>query len=100
MERQITRNSKLQYLNHLVINITQTNFLYWQNVHIWRLIKVKLWEKFVVRSSAHIKYTLMQIWKLPNIFVSIQKQYPEGFAFLFPRTFNLFSRDICKFLKK
>ena len=26
--------------NHLVINKTQTKFLYWQNVHIWRLIKV------------------------------------------------------------
>ena len=64
------------------MNTTQINFLYWQNVHIWRLIEVKgalsglrqflaterllkmtknafyftSKEKFVVRSSAHIDY--------------------------------------------
>ena len=45
-KRQIAKNGKSQYLfqkyfNRLVINITQTNFQYWQSVHIWRLIKVK-----------------------------------------------------------
>ena len=39
----------------------------------------------------------MQIWKLPYMFVFIQK-YPESFAFLFPRTFKLFGRKVCKFL--
>ena len=26
--------------NRLVMNITEINFLYWQNVHTWPLIKV------------------------------------------------------------
>ena len=34
------------------------------------------------------------------MFVSIQKQYPESFAFLFARTFKVFTRKVCKFLKK
>ena len=33
------------------MNIAQTNFLYWQNVRVWRLIKVNN-KKFVVSSSA------------------------------------------------
>ena len=33
------------------------------------------------------------------MFVFIQKQYPQSFAFLFPRTLNLFAREFCKFLK-
>ena len=38
-EWQIARNGKLNiyfknYFNYLVTNITQLNFLYWQNVHI------------------------------------------------------------------
>ena len=40
-ERQIATDSKLQYLfNRLVMNVTQINIFYWQNVHIRRLIKV------------------------------------------------------------
>ena len=44
-ERQIARNGKLSIyfknnFNLLVMNITQLNFLNWQNVHIWHFIKV------------------------------------------------------------
>ena len=44
-ERQIARNGKLHIFfksnfNLLVMNVTQLNFLYWQNVHIWHFIKV------------------------------------------------------------
>ena len=42
----------------------------------------------------------MQIWKLPYMFVFIQKQYRETFAFLFPKILKLFAREVCKFLKK
>ena len=41
----------------------------------------------------------MHISKLPYVFVFIQKQYPESYAFLFPRTLKLFAREVCKFLK-
>ena len=34
------------------------------------------------------------------MFVFIQKQYPERFAFLFPRILKLFARKFCKFRKK
>ena len=43
--------------NRLVMNITQINLHHWQNAHIRCLIKVNLKKKFVVRSSAHMKYT-------------------------------------------
>ena len=66
---------------------------------MWSLIKAN-YKKFVVRSSAHVKRTLMQIWKLPYKFVLIQKQYPESFVFLFPRSLKLFAREGCKFLRK
>ena len=42
----------------------------------------------------------MQIWKSPSMFVFIQKQYPENFAFLFLRILELFAREVCKFPKK
>ena len=34
------------------------------------------------------------------MFVFIQKQYLESFAFLFPGTLKLFAREVCKFPKK
>ena len=34
------------------------------------------------------------------MFVLIKKQYPKKFAFLILRIFELFAREICKFLKK
>ena len=34
------------------------------------------------------------------MFVFIQKQHPESFAFLFPRILKLFARELCKALKK
>ena len=66
---------------------------------MWSLIKAN-YKKFVVRSSAHVKRTLMQIWKLPYIIVFIQKQHPQIFAFFFPRSLKFFDREGCKFLRK
>ena len=34
------------------------------------------------------------------MFVFVQKQYPENLAFLILRILELFTREICKFLKK
>ena len=42
----------------------------------------------------------MQILKSQYMFVFMQKQYPENFAFLTLRILELFSREVCKFLKK
>ena len=44
-ERQIAKNDKLNIyfknnFNLLVMNVTQLNYFYWQNVHIWHFIKV------------------------------------------------------------
>ena len=47
-----------------------------------------------------IKGTLMQIWKSSYMFVLMDKQYPENFAFLILRNLELFAREVCKFLKK
>ena len=42
----------------------------------------------------------MQIWKSPYMFVFIDKQYPENFAFLIQRIIELFSSKVCKVFKK
>ena len=34
------------------------------------------------------------------MFVFIEEQYPENFAFLILRILELFAREVCKFLKK
>ena len=34
------------------------------------------------------------------MFVFIEKQYPENFAFLILRILQVFAREACKFLKK
>ena len=34
------------------------------------------------------------------MFVFIQKQSPENFAFLIQKILELFAREVCKFLKK
>ena len=47
-----------------------------------------------------IKGTLTKIWKSPYMFVFMQKQHPENFAFLNLRILELFSCEVCKFLKK
>ena len=47
-----------------------------------------------------LKGTLMQILKSPNMFVFIQKQFLENFAFLILKILELFTREYCKFLKK
>ena len=52
------------------------------------------------QEKKRFKGTLMQIWKSPYIFVSTQKQYPENFAFFTLRIYELFPREVCKFLKK
>ena len=36
----------------------------------------------------------MQIWKFPYMFVLIQKQYPENFAFLILRILELFVGEV------
>ena len=41
----------------------------------------------------------MAIRKSPYIFVFMQKQYPENFAFLILRILELFFREVYKFLK-
>ena len=42
----------------------------------------------------------MQIWKSDYMFVFTYKQYPENFGFLILRILVLFTREVCKFLKK
>ena len=42
----------------------------------------------------------MQISKSPCMFMFIQKQYPENFAFLILRILQLLAPEVCKFLKK
>ena len=42
----------------------------------------------------------MQIWKSPDMFVFIQKQYSENFAFLILTILVLFPCEVYKFLKK
>ena len=41
----------------------------------------------------------MQIWKSPYMFVFILKQYAENFAFWILRIFELFTCEVCEFLK-
>ena len=45
------------------------------------------------------KVTTMQIWKSRYIFVQLQKQHPENFAFLILRIIEFFAHKVCKFLK-
>ena len=42
----------------------------------------------------------MEIWKSLYMVVFIEKQYTENFASLVLRIFELFRREICKFLLK
>ena len=42
----------------------------------------------------------MQIWKFIYVFVLIEKQYLENFAFLILRILELHAREVYKFLKK
>ena len=41
----------------------------------------------------------MQIWKSPYVFGFIQKSYLENFAFLILINLELFTREVCVFLK-
>ena len=45
------------------------------------------------------KGTLMQIWKSSYMFLFILKEYSENLAFLIQRILELFTREVCKFLK-
>ena len=47
-----------------------------------------------------LKGTLMQIWKSPYMLVFTLKQYAESFAFLILGIIELFTCEVCKFLKK
>ena len=42
----------------------------------------------------------MQIRESQYMFVFIEKQYPEDFAFLILKILELFTREVCEFLKK
>ena len=42
----------------------------------------------------------MQILESPFMFVLIENQNPENFAFSILRILKLFCREVCKFLKK
>ena len=42
----------------------------------------------------------MQIWKSLYMFVFLEKQYLENFAFLVLQILELFAREVCKFLNK
>ena len=50
-------------------------------------------------SMVSIKGTLMQVWKSPYVCVHIKTIYPENFAFLTFTIHQLFTREVCKFLK-
>ena len=67
-ERQIARNGKLNIhfrsnFNILVMNVTQVNFLYLQNVHIWHFIKVNH-----KRSLLFVEVPTLIIWNKMKIF--------------------------------
>ena len=68
------------------------------------LMSLSVWQKKDAHARSFfvkiVKGTLMQILKSPYKFVFIWKRYPESFAFLIPRTLELFTREVCKFLKK
>ena len=42
----------------------------------------------------------MQILKSPYVFLFIEKQHPENLSLLILKIFELFAREVCKFLKK
>ena len=47
-----------------------------------------------------VKGTPLQIWKSPNMFMFVQKKYPENFAFVILRIIlELFAREVRKCLK-
>ena len=76
-----------------IINYTKSHFQISVIVYLPPLCLIRWWLFWT------IKGTIMQIWKSPYIFVFIQKQYPEYFAFLILRILELL-REVCKFLKK
>ena len=42
----------------------------------------------------------MQIWKFTKMLGFLSKQYSENFAFLSIRIIELFTREVCIFVKK
>ena len=42
----------------------------------------------------------MHIWKSSYVLVFMLKQYPQNFVFLILRILELFTHEVCKFLKK
>ena len=59
----------------------------------------QLAEELHKQTIRKFKGTLMQIWKSPNMFVFIEKQYPENFTFVILLILELFGREICNFMK-
>ena len=51
----------------------------------------------LLRSQEILKGALMPIGKSPYMFVYIQKQFPENFAYLILTILELFAREVCKF---
>ena len=55
----------------------------------------------ILYNNVHvIKGTLMHISKSPYMFVFLEKQYLENFAFLILRILELLAPEVCKFIKK
>ena len=53
----------------------------------------------IVSDDFSLKGTLMQIWKSPNMFESILKSYLENYAFFILINFELFTQEVCVFVK-
>ena len=58
-EQQIGRNGKNNF-DRLVIKIKQINFLYWQNVHIWCLIKDSFLYNRIMKDLRHSSPTVLR----------------------------------------
>ena len=56
--------------------------------------------EFYGKDQRKPKGTLRQIWKSPYMFVFISKQYPGNSTFLILRILQLFTLEVCIFLKK
>ena len=55
------------------------------------------WSILLNKVAFTIRGTLMQIWKSPYMFVFIQNQYPENFAFLILTISDLIAREFLAF---
>ena len=75
----------------LVMKVTQVNFLYWQNVHTWRLIKINS-----MRSLQFVVVPTLISWKkTPKVFAGyndkIQTKNAEGYIYMLISTVERFN---------